>query len=124
GIAVIAGALLVLTLVYFGLRKIVVQPLEKAVRTLQRIARADLSERIEVYGRNEVGQLFAAMRDMQDSLGRIVDDVRASSNSILTGSSEIARGNTDLSTRTEQQAASLEETATSMEQLTATVKQN
>ncbi|MFP1682541.1 methyl-accepting chemotaxis protein [Alloalcanivorax sp. C16-1] len=123
-LAALALAALVMLLIYVGLRKIVVQPLDKAVRTLQRIARADLSERIEVYGRNEVGQLFRAMRDVQDSLGKIVDDVRASSNSILVGSSEIARGNADLSSRTEQQAASLEETATSMEELTATVKQN
>ncbi|MBM7333792.1 MAG: methyl-accepting chemotaxis protein [Alcanivorax sp.] len=120
----LALAALVMLLIYVGLRKIVVQPLDKAVRTLQRIARADLSERIDVYGRNEVGQLFKAMRDVQDSLGKIVDDVRTSSNSILVGSSEIARGNADLSSRTEQQAASLEETATSMEELTATVKQN
>ncbi|MBL7251687.1 methyl-accepting chemotaxis protein [Alloalcanivorax sp. C16-2] len=121
--AVISAALVML-FIYLGLRRIVVQPLEKAVDTLQRIARADLSERIPVYGRNEVGKLFAAMRDMQDSLGGIVTDVRASSGSILVGSSEIARGNIDLSSRTEQQAASLEETATSMEELTATVKQN
>ena len=122
GALIAAG--LVLLFIYLGLRRIVVQPLEKAVETLQRIARADLSERIPAYGRNEVGKLFAAMRDMQDSISGIVTGVRASSSSILVGSSEIARGNIDLSSRTEQQAASLEETATSMEQLTATVKQN
>ncbi|GAA5110476.1 methyl-accepting chemotaxis protein [Alloalcanivorax gelatiniphagus] len=123
-LAALVMVLVVMVLIYFGLRKIVVQPLEKAVRTLQRIARADLSEHIDVRGRNEVGQLFAAMREMQDSLTGIVADVRASSGSILVGSSEIAQGNTDLSSRTEQQAASLQETAASMEQLTATVKQN
>ncbi len=124
GLAALVATALVLLLIYWVLRKVVVAPLHDAVENLQRIARADLSERIRVPGRNEIGKLFAAMRDMQDSLSRIVTDVRSSSNSIFVGSSEIARGNTDLSSRTEQQAASLEETATSMEQLTATVKQN
>jgi len=124
GIAVLLATAVVLLLIYWGLRKTVIQPLYQAVENLQRIARADLSERIHVPGRNEIGKVFAATRDMQANLAKIVGDVRNSSNSIFVGTSEIARGNTDLSSRTEQQAASLEETATSMEQLTATVKQN
>ncbi|APX93003.1 methyl-accepting chemotaxis protein [Halomonas sp. 1513] len=106
------------------LRALLVQPLGRAVESLERIAEADLSEEIQVKGRNEIGQLFNAMRNMQQSLMRIVGDVRQSSNSIHVGTREIATGNADLSSRTEQQAASLEETATSMEELTATVKQN
>ncbi|MBF5054493.1 methyl-accepting chemotaxis sensory transducer [Alcanivorax venustensis ISO4] len=124
GLAMLIITALIFVLIYLGLRVTVVQPLHRAVKNLQRIARADLSEKIYVPGTNEIGQLFAAMRDMQESLSGIVSNVRSSSNSIFVGSSEIARGNTDLSSRTEQQAASLEETATSMEQLTATVKQN
>ncbi|PAU79373.1 methyl-accepting chemotaxis protein [Halomonas salipaludis] len=116
-------ALLVITL-FVVLRALLVRPLGRAVKSLERIAEADLSERIDVQGRNEIGQLFNAMRNMQQSLMRIVGDVRQSSNSIHVGTREIASGNADLSSRTEQQAASLEETATSMEQLTATVKQN
>jgi methyl-accepting chemotaxis protein-1 (serine sensor receptor) len=50
--------------------------------------------------------------------------VRASADSIATGSNQIAAGNADLSTRTEEQAASLEETASNVEELTSTVRQN
>ncbi|MBD3894444.1 Tar ligand binding domain-containing protein [Halomonas sp. ML-15] len=116
-------ALLVMVL-FVVLRALLVKPLGRAVESLERIAEADLSEEIQVKGRNEIGQLFNAMRNMQQSLMRIVGDVRQSSNSIHVGTREIAGGNADLSSRTEQQAASLEETATSMEELTATVKQN
>jgi len=116
--------LLLLAGVYMGLRRLVVLPLTGAVKRLDAIARADLSEHIGVMGDNEIGRLFAAMRRMQQSLGKLVGDARGSSNSIYVGSTEISRGNTDLSARTEEQAASLEETATSMEQITATVKQN
>lgn len=65
-----------------------------------------------------------AMKEMRDSLVKIVADVRASTETIATASSEIASGNMDLSGRTEQQASALEETASSMEELTSTVKQN
>jgi len=68
--------------------------------------------------------LLAAMRDMRDSLAKIVSHVRMSADTISTGSAQIAAGNQDLSSRTEQQASSLEETAASMEELTSTVKQS
>ena len=61
---------------------------------------------------------------MQDSLRRLVGEVRHSTDSITTASSEIADGSQDLSARTESQASALEETAASMEELSSTVKQN
>ena len=122
GALLLAGVVLVL--VYLGLRMTVIRPLNQAVANLQTIAKADLTGRIPPGSRNEAGQLFNAMRDMQQSLVRIVGEVRGSSGSIHIGTREIASGNADLSSRTEQQAASLEETASSMEELTATVRQN
>ncbi|SEL75393.1 methyl-accepting chemotaxis protein [Halomonas daqiaonensis] len=123
-IAILMIVVLMVAMIYMGLRKIVITPLQEAVERLETIARADLSHEIRVRGRNEISKLFAAMRDMQQNLTRIVTDVRDSSGSIHVGSREIASGNADLSSRTEQQAASLEETASSMEELTTTVKQN
>ncbi|QTP59465.1 HAMP domain-containing protein [Billgrantia antri] len=117
-------AALVLVLVYAGLRATVIRPLNSAVNHLQTIAKADLTGKIPEGSRNEIGKLFNAMRNMQQSLTRIVGQVRNSSGSIHVGTREIASGNADLSSRTEQQAASLEETASSMEELTATVRQN
>ncbi|QIL89916.1 HAMP domain-containing protein [Microbulbifer sp. SH-1] len=124
GIFVLVVIALILSLIYWLLRSTVVRPLDEAVENLQSIAKADLSRPISDHGRNEIGKLFNAMRQVQSSLSGIVTQVRAGSSSIYIGSSEIARGNVDLSARTEQQAAALEETATSMEELTATVKQN
>ncbi|WP_275445644.1 MULTISPECIES: methyl-accepting chemotaxis protein [unclassified Halomonas] len=124
GLIMILLVLAMLIAVRFGLVAMVVRPLRAAGDHLERIAQADLSHRIVVPYRNEIGNLFAAMRDMQQGLGKTVATVRQSSGSIHIGTREIASGNADLSSRTEQQAASIEETAASMEQLTATVKQN
>ncbi len=122
------GALLlaavVLLLVYLGLRATVVRPLNTAVKHLQTISKADLTGQIPQGSHNEIGKLFNAMRNMQQSLVRIVGQVRDGSGSIHIGTREIAGGNADLSSRTEQQAASLQETAASMEEITATVRQN
>ena len=121
------GALLIVAvglLIAWLLVRAIVRPLAEAVKVAEAVAGGDLSSRIEVQGRNETGQLLAALKRMNDSLVGIVAQVRASSDSIATGSAEIATGNADLSQRTEEQAANLEQTAASMEELTATVKQN
>ena len=123
-IALLVFAFSVLVLIYLALRAVVVRPLDAAVAQLQTIAKADLTGTIPAGSNNEIGKLFNAMRNMQQSLVRIVGQVRDSSGSIHVGTSEIASGNADLSSRTEQQAASLEETASSMEEITATVRQN
>ncbi|MGJ0479445.1 methyl-accepting chemotaxis protein [Pantoea agglomerans] len=122
--AIMAVVVAVIVLCWFGLRKIVMTPLNSSINHIQHIAQGDLTQPIVVEGRNEMTQLAASLHDMQQSLVRTVTNVREGSDAIFTGASEISAGNNDLSARTEQQAASLEQTAASMEQLTATVKQN
>lgn len=102
----------------------VVRPLAKAVHVAGRIATGDLSQTIVVLNQNEMGNLFQALKDMNDSLGKTVSQVRQGSETIGIASREIAVGNADLSARTESQAGSLEQTASSMEELTSTVKKN
>ncbi|MFE0839381.1 methyl-accepting chemotaxis protein [Achromobacter insolitus] len=125
--AVGAGGVIAALLVfatYVFLRRRVLLPLKEAGHHFDRIAGGDLTARVDVRSTNEIGQLFAALKRMQESLTRTVASVRRGVDEINVGSHEIAAGNTDLSSRTEQQAASLEETAASMEQLASTVKQN
>ncbi|RXZ32376.1 HAMP domain-containing protein [Oxalobacteraceae bacterium CAVE-383] len=119
GLALLIGAVLARTLT----RSITV-PLSQAVEMAESVAGGDLSRNIEVNRGDETGMLLQALKHMNDSLVKIVGEVRNGTNTIATASGEIASGNMDLSSRTEQQASSLEETAASMEELTSTVKQN
>lgn len=121
--AVVVGILLMIGARIF-LGRVVLQPLKRVGALFDRIAAGDLTGKVDVRSNNEIGQLFAALRRMQQGLGKTVLSVRHGVEEINFGSREIAAGNADLSSRTEQQAASLEETAASMEELASTVKQN
>jgi len=105
------------------LARSITRPLQEAVGVAQRVAAGDLTVRIDVSRRDEAGQLLAALKQMNDSLVKVVGNVRQASDQIATGSAQIASGNQDLSTRTEQQASALQQTAASMEELASTVKQ-
>ncbi len=99
-------------------------PIHEAVALANTVASGDLTSQIQPDGKDETADLLRALKAMNDSLVKVVAEVRQASDSITTGSAEIATGNADLSARTEGQASSLEETAASMEELTATVNQN
>jgi methyl-accepting chemotaxis protein len=108
---------------WFITRSITV-PLNEAVHVAETVASGDLSSHIDTGATDETGRLLDALKRMNDSLLKVVGQVRQGTDTIATASNEIAAGNLDLSSRTEEQASSLEETASSMEQLTSTVKQN
>ncbi len=98
-------------------------PLRVAAAATRTMASGDLSQPVHAEGRDEVADVLRGLSDMQQSLQRLIGDVRSTTDSITTASSEIASGNQDLSARTEQAASNLQQTASSMEQLTGTVKQ-
>ena len=119
GLVIALGMLVAATLV-----RSIRHPLNESIRVAGAIAEGDLTQSISTNRRDEFGSLMRALQHMNESLGRVVGNVRASTDSISTASAEIATGNTDLSSRTEQTASNLQQAASSMEQLTGTVRQS
>lgn len=98
--------------------------LNTAVDTAERIASGKLGNQIAITTNDEFGRLLRAMQDMDNKLSDIVGSVRLGADSVGSAARQISSGNDDLSQRTQEQASALEETASSMEEMTATVKQN
>ena len=115
GLAAAAGLLITAT---------IVGPLKDAMKVAQQVAAGDLTTRIDVRASDETGQLLRSLGEMNESLARLVGEVREGSDRVLSASTQIASGNSDLASRTEEQASNLEETAASIEQLTSTVNNN
>jgi methyl-accepting chemotaxis protein len=128
GMALVGGvaALAVLAGILFAwlMTRSIVGPLRRAVGLAQTVSSRDLTAVIEIKGRDETGQLLRALKQMNENLTSVVEEVRGGADAIAGASSQIAAGNADLSSRTEEQASSLAETAATMEELTTTVKQN
>ena len=117
------AAVLSLGVAWLATRSIT-RPLAQVVHIARRVADGDLTSDIAVDSRDEAGQMMDALRHMNTSLTRIVQEVRTGTESMSYASGEIASGNQDLSARTESQAASLAQTSDSMRALTGTVQQN
>ncbi|TVP45331.1 MAG: HAMP domain-containing protein [Halomonas sp.] len=102
----------------------VINPLQRAVRICENIAKGDLTSQIEARGRNEIGRLYSAMEDMQERLEEMIGTLNLSSEAVASSSKQIASGSQDLASRTEQQAAALQQTAASMDEISSIVRQN
>ncbi|HYD95854.1 MAG TPA: methyl-accepting chemotaxis protein [Noviherbaspirillum sp.] len=122
GLALLVGVAAAVLITRNLLRQLGGEP-DYAGRIAGRIAAGDLA--VDIPARQgDHGSLMFAMKEMRDSLARIVGEVRSGTDAINNAAEEIASGNLDLSSRTEQQAGALEESASSMEELTSIVRQN
>ena len=117
-------AVLLAILVAHLLTRSIVRPLTLAVSVAERVAQGDLTTKIEVHSRDEVGKLMASLKLMNSNLNQLISGIGLSINRISLASEEIASGNMDLSSRTEQQASSVEETAATTEEIAATIQRN
>lgn len=111
-------------LIFLGVRRMIIKPINEIQRCFRHIAQGNLSEPIRDHGRNEIGHLFSTLRDMQSDLGMIVGQVRNNSIRLHDHVRELVTRNQDLASRTEQQAASLEEAAASVDELSSAVEHN
>jgi methyl-accepting chemotaxis protein-1 (serine sensor receptor) len=123
-IAALGAALLVVSVVVWGVRKNVLRPLKAITGHFQRIANGDLSTPVTAHSSNEIGQLFSELDKMQRSLTATVNRLNASSQQVYSNSQEMTEQNQLLASQTDTQVSALQQMAASLEQLTATVNQN
>jgi methyl-accepting chemotaxis protein len=123
-ISLLGIALVAAVLVFWGVNANVLEPLRRVVAGFDAMAYGDLSVPLERFGRNELGQLSAAVRGLQRRLSRTVALVRMSSDAVHRGAQHIASGNNQVSARTQQQVAQLKKTGAQIAALSVTVKRH
>lgn len=119
----LAGAMLLLgSLLVWTVARQTASAVQRTLDAAAAMARGDLSRRIGLSSRDELGQIARALDAVMDHVGAVIAEVRQGVDAVQTASTQIAAGNQDLSARTEQQASSLQETAASMEQMNGSVR--
>jgi methyl-accepting chemotaxis protein len=98
------------------------QPLAATVQLLRHVAGGDLTRRLEIGTRDEIGLMAGALNEALDSIGRTLCAVSESSRNLTHVSSELARSAVSLASGTQEQAASLEQTSASLEQISMAVR--
>jgi len=118
-VAIVLGV--VITMI---LSRSVSRPVGKGLAFAEKIADGDLTQRIDLDQKDELGQLARALNRAADGLETLISNVVVASQNLSQAVEQISGGNQNLSQRTSEQASSLEEIASTIEEATATINQN
>jgi methyl-accepting chemotaxis protein len=99
-------------------------PLRTGVLFAQAVASGDLTQKIDLKQKDEVGQLASALNEMVSKLSSIVGEVMAASDNVASGSQELSSTAQQMSQGATEQAASAEEISSSMEEMASSIRQN
>jgi methyl-accepting chemotaxis protein len=119
----IGGALIAICF-GFLISNIISNPLRKGVLFAQTVAAGDLTQKIDLDQKDEIGQLAQALNEMVTKLGSIVGDVTAAADNVASGSQELSATAQQMSQGATEQAASAEEISSSMEEMASSIRQN
>ena len=106
------------------LTKGITGPVGQGVEFARKLAQGDLTAKLDVDQKDEVGILAQALRDMVAKLREIVGEVQSASDNVASGSEELSASAEQLSQGATEQAASVEEVSSSMEEMGSNIRQN
>ncbi len=115
------GLIVLGVLIYFLINSITKRLLE-TVDFSQQISAGDLSTRIEVTGKNEIGRLALSLNSMADKLKLVVGNISESIDKLGASSTELSNFSESLSESSSNQAASIEEVMASVEEITSSIQ--
>ena len=114
-------ALLVGLIAAWVITRLIVAPLRTVIRVAQQIAAGDLSAKVEVTRRDEIGQLMQAMQQMGEGLSQIVSGLQAGIEQLATSAQSLSAVTEQTNLEVSSQKEETEQVATAMNQMTATV---
>jgi methyl-accepting chemotaxis protein len=121
---VITSIVIVALVIVFAamlLSRSIVMPLQKMVTSAQTIASGDLTQRIEIDGRDEITQLSRAMLQMQQQLRETLFQIRHSSDELASASEQLSRSAEDSSQNLVRQHDEIQQAASAVTEMSAAV---
>lgn len=106
------------------LASLITKPIVLGVKFAESLSQGDLTARIDIDQKDEIGVLASALQAMREQLSNVVQQVRSNSDALGNASQEISATAQSISQSATEQASGVEQTTASIEQLSSSVKQN
>ncbi len=122
-IAVAVLAAVMTVLLAWLLTRSIVTPLTRAVRAAETIAGGDLTETVEVDGKDEPARLLSALSTMQANLRKTIEQIAGSATQLGAAAEELSAVTEEASRGMQQQNDEIEQAATAVNEMTAAVEE-
>lgn len=111
-------------LIAFFITRAITKPIIMGVKFAETVAGGDLSQRLDIVQKDEIGQLANALNNMVEKVKEVVGNVQSAADNVASGSQELSASSEEMSQGSTEQAAAAEEASSSMEQMAANIRQN
>ncbi|MGE8078824.1 methyl-accepting chemotaxis protein [Peribacillus loiseleuriae] len=118
-ISIILGGLLILFII-----RSMIRPITELVGAANNLSQGDLSVRVNLTSKDELGQLAQAFDQMRKSLSEIILEVREKSSSLAASSEQLNASTEQNTSATEQISSSIQEVAAGMESQSTQIEQS
>jgi len=118
-IAIVIGAVFA-----FWITRSITRPVGEAAVAANELSEGNLTVKLNINSKDEVGQLMTSMQAMIIKLSSIIGEVNVASDALNNAAGQVSVTAQSLSQSSSEQAASVEETTASIEQMTASISQN
>lgn len=102
----------------------ITRPLAGAVSALTQLADGDLTTHLDVYTKDEIGQMAAALNGAVERLHETMIQVANSAGNTSASSQQLAAASQAIAAGAQEQAASLEETSASLEEISSAIRES
>lgn len=104
--------------------KMIKTPIIKGMDFAKQLAEGDLTAKLDLDQKDEMGQLAISLTNMAEQLKVIVTDVKSVSDNVATGAQQLSSAAQNMAQGATEQAAAAEEASSAMEQMTSNINQN
>ncbi|MBI9063731.1 MAG: CZB domain-containing protein [Marinilabiliaceae bacterium] len=117
-------AVIIATLLAMFITRNLLAPINKSLKFANQVADGNLTAKIDVDQKDEIGELAIALKNMVVRLKDIVTSIKTGADNISSASQQLSSGAQGISSGVNEQAAAAEEVSSSMEEMAANIQQN
>ncbi|MCP3688259.1 MAG: methyl-accepting chemotaxis protein [Gammaproteobacteria bacterium] len=99
----------------------IIKRLQESADNLDRIARGNLTEEVNVDGRDEIGKLDQSMQDMQNYLKEVISEISSTASQLSTASEQVSAAMFQTANNIQQQQIETEQASVAMEEMSVSV---
>ena len=123
-VGLVIGAFAFAIFIALWITRSITRPIGEAAAVAGELAEGNLTVKVNVDSKDEVGMLLSSMQTMVAKLTQIISEVNMASDALNNAAGQVSATAQSLSQSSSEQAASVEETTASVEQMTASISQN
>lgn len=105
------------------LTRSITRPLSRGMEALNRLSAGDLTVRLEVESKDEIGVFLSSVKTMTANMKDVINNTVQSAFKVASSAEKVNKGAGTISKAAEEEAAATDETTSSMEEMAASIDQ-